>query len=48
MWVLLMGDDIDSVKVKILESTLSIAEKLQKKDVGEGIIPKLKETINNK
>lgn len=33
MWMILMGDEIDSVRVKTIESTLKIAEKLAKKEV---------------
>ena len=45
MWILLMGDDIDSVKSKNLESSLELADKLSKSDVAEGIVPKLKDTV---
>ncbi len=48
MWMLLIGDDVDSVKVKTLESSVLLAEKLQKREVGEGFVPKLKETITAK
>ena len=48
MWILLMGDDIDSVKSKNLESSLELADKLSKNDVADGIVPKLKETVSKK
>ena len=48
MWILLMGDDIDSVKSKNLESSLELANKLSKSDVAEGIVPKLKDTVTKK
>lgn len=48
MWILLMGDDIDSVKSKNLESSLELADKLSKNDVADGIVPKLKETASKK
>ena len=48
MWMVLMGDEIDSVKVKTLESTLKLAEKLNKAEVAEGLVPKIKEVLSAK
>jgi hypothetical protein len=48
MWMILMGDEIDSVRVKTIESTLKLAEKLAKKEVQEGLVPKLRECLARK
>jgi hypothetical protein len=46
--MILMGDEIDSVRVKTIESTLKLAEKLAKKEVQEGLVPKLREGLARK
>ena len=43
-----MQDEIDSVKVRTIESTLKLAEKLNKKEVGETIVPAISQLASSK